>query len=473
MKRSELIVSAILVPIDFLMLVLAGVAAYYIRYSEFYKAAIRPVVFSLPFSEYLDIVLAVALAWLVIFALSGLYIIGGVSTKLKEFSKIFMACSTGILAIFIYIFFGRELFASRFIVLAAWILSIIFVTTGRMIVRFVQRLLFRFRVGLHRVVIIGNGKTGANIVDEFKNKVKLGYDVVRHFDNYNDEVKKQIEKFNEQEPIDEIIQADSFMAKEKVLDLRDFAFEHAMSFRFVPDLIGAQATNIEVGTAAGVPIVELKRTKLEGWGRIIKRIFDVIISGAIIMAASPIMLVMAGAIKLDSRGPVFFGHDDDGKKMMRVGQGGRLFHYFKFRSMKHKTHSLRYSEELQKRNVRQNGPLVKIENDPRITRVGKFLRRYSLDELAEFILVFIGEMSLVGPRPHFPEEVAKYEKHHRKVLILKPGITGLAQVSGRSDLDFNEEVKLDTYYIENWSIWLDWQILLKTPIAVLKGRKTL
>ncbi|KKR18927.1 MAG: hypothetical protein UT48_C0039G0002 [Parcubacteria group bacterium GW2011_GWE2_39_37] len=130
---------------------------------------------------------------------------------------------------------------------------------------------------------------------------------------------------------------------------------------------------------------------------------------------------------------------------------------------------MRYNE-LAEKNLRTDGPLVKIKDDPRITRVGKFIRRYSIDELVELLLVLKGDMSLVGPRPHLPEEVAKYEQSHKKVLTIKPGITGLAQVSGRSDLSFEEEVKLDTYYIENWNLLLDLSILLKTPIAVLRSR---
>ena len=134
------------------------------------------------------------------------------------------------------------------------------------------------------------------------------------------------------------------------------------------------------------------------------------------------------------------------------------------------TDSLRYTS-LADRNVRDDGPMVKIKDDPRITRVGKFIRRFSIDELPELFLVFIGSMSLVGPRPHLPEEVAKYERHHKKVLTIKPGITGLAQVSGRSDLSFEEEVKLDIHYIENWSLARDIRILLRTPMAVLRHRQ--
>jgi lipopolysaccharide/colanic/teichoic acid biosynthesis glycosyltransferase len=130
------------------------------------------------------------------------------------------------------------------------------------------------------------------------------------------------------------------------------------------------------------------------------------------------------------------------------------------------THNMRY-KELSEKDTRKGAPLVKIANDPRITRVGNFIRKFSIDELPEFFLVLTGKMSLVGPRPHMPEEVAKYKPVHKKVLTIKPGITGLAQISGRADLDFDEEVRLDTYYIEHWSPWLDLYILLKTPIVVI------
>ena len=132
-----------------------------------------------------------------------------------------------------------------------------------------------------------------------------------------------------------------------------------------------------------------------------------------------------------------------------------------------KTDSLRNSVELQELNLRKDCPLTKFKDDPRITRVGKFIRKYSIDELPELLLVFIGKMSLVGPRPHLPEEVAQYQGYHRRVMDIKPGITGMAQISGRSDLSFEEEIQLDTYYVENWSLWLDLQILFKTPKVVI------
>jgi len=251
--------------------------------------------------------------------------------------------------------------------------------------------------------------------------------------------------------------------------MRDFADEHHLAFRYAADLLGTKVLKTEVSEVAGIPLVEVKRTPLDGWGRIIKRIFDIVFSGLLIIAFSPVMLIAALMIKLDSRGPVFFSRRDDGSFLYRVGQGGKPFKYFKFRSMIEHCDSMRY-KELADRNLRDDGPLVKIKDDPRVTRVGKFIRRFSIDELSEFFLVFRGDMSLVGPRPHLPEEVAKYEHHHKKLLTIKPGITGLAQISGRSDLSFEDEVKLDTYYIENWTMMLDFSILLRTPLAVFRHR---
>lgn len=221
---------------------------------------------------------------------------------------------------------------------------------------------------------------------------------------------------------------------------------------------------------AGTPVVEVKRTPLEGWGRIVKRIMDIIGASFLIILFSPVLITTTILIKLDSKGSILFSYKDDGEPLYRVGQGGKLFHYYKFRSMIPGSDHMRY-DELAENNMRNDGPLVKIQNDPRITRVGKFIRRWSIDELPELFLVLVGKMSLVGPRPHLPEEVAKYARHHKKTLTIKPGITGLAQISGRSDLSFEEEVKLDTYYIENWSILLDLSILLRTPLAIIKARK--
>ena len=182
------------------------------------------------------------------------------------------------------------------------------------------------------------------------------------------------------------------------------------------------------------------------------------------------MLLTAISIKIDSKGPILFSKLENGEPVKRVGQKGKKFIFYKFRSMYPNTHKLRY-EKLSGKNTRKDGPLVKIKNDPRVTSVGKFIRKYSIDELPQLWNVLIGNMSLVGPRPHLPEEVAQYKKHQRFVLTIKPGVTGLPQISGRSDLNFEEEVKLDRYYIENWSTWMDIKIIFKTIFVVLRGHK--
>jgi exopolysaccharide biosynthesis polyprenyl glycosylphosphotransferase len=466
LKKSELIFSVILVPLDFLMLIAAALAAYFLRFQA--VVAFRPIIYEMPIWNFLNIAAGMALVWLIIFALSGLYAIGGTRRILDELAKIFLACSAGLAVIIILIFFERDLFSSRFIILAAWVLAIIFVSFGRLATRFIQRALFRRGVGVHRVVILGEDKNTAILVSEFYKNHSLGLKVIKRYPKFDESVAAELEELEKTVGLDEIIQTNVGMSREETLGLVDFCNEHHVVFKYSADLFAIAAAKIDIRDYAGVPVVEIKRTRLEGWGRIYKRIFDIIGSLILIIITTPVMILTALAIKLDSRGPVFWSRLDDGSKVKRIGQHGVPFNYFKFRSMKPGTHHLRYTE-LADQDFRR-GPLVKIKDDPRVTRVGKLIRRFSIDELSELFLVLAGKMSLVGPRPHLPEEVAKYKKHHKKVLIVKPGITGLAQISGRADLDFEDEVKLDVYYIENWSLKLDLYILFKTPLVVLFGK---
>lgn len=469
MKKSELIFSSILVPVDFLMIILAGISAYYIRYADV-TTGIRPVIFDLAFSEYLKALFMIAPLWLVIFAFAGLYNIRTARKIVKEFYKVTLACSTGLMLIVVLIFLRRELFDSRFIVLAGWGLAIVYITFARILIRFLQRYLYRYDIGVHQVVLVGDSKTVENLMRIFSSKKEPGYNVVKRLRDFSLETSQELQKFLKNKKVDEIIQSDPNLSKAEILRMFDFADENHIDFKYAADLLGTKVLKTELTEIYGVPIVEVKRTTLDGWGRIIKRFFDFIISLILIIILSPILLFTALIIKLDSRGPILFSRLDDGSHLCRVGQGGKLFHYFKFRSMIDKSDSMRY-KELADRNIRNDGPMVKIADDPRVTKVGKFIRRFSIDELPELFLVLKGDMSLVGPRPHLPEEVAKYEHHHKKVLTIKPGITGMAQISGRSDLSFEEEVKLDTYYIENWTLLLDLAILLRTPMAVLRSRK--
>jgi exopolysaccharide biosynthesis polyprenyl glycosylphosphotransferase len=283
---------------------------------------------------------------------------------------------------------------------------------------------------------------------------------------------EKIKEATKQETVDDIILANPDFAREQVLGLVDFCEEQHINFKFVPNLFQTLTINIDFDTLGALPLIELKRTALDGWGKIIKRLVDILGSVFALVVFSPIMAMVAILVKLDSVGPVIYKNE-------RVGPGGNFFTY-KFRSMKiecctggqyDKTgQASRLEDELAQRQSGRRGPVFKVLNDPRRTKIGRVLERWSLDELPQFFNVLIGNMSLVGPRPHMPKEVAKYERWHRKVFNIKPGITGLAQISGRSNIDFDEEAKLDIYYLENWSLWLDFKIMLKTPLVVLFGK---
>ncbi len=457
MKKTDLTFSAILVPIDYIMIILAGIAAYFLRHVEWIQE-VRPIIFNLDFKAYFSYIWWIAFVWLAIFVIAGLYQIKGSRKVFDEIGKVFLACSTGILAVIVAAFFSRELFDSRFILLAVWIFSFIFVSVARLIVRGIQKILYSRNIGTHKIILIGDDNSTKDIAKEIYKNKKLGYQIIARLNNLENGNFDKLIQIYKIKGIDEIIQADTNLSRKENLALLDFADEHHITFKYTADFFDTQSKNVDLYTIAGVPIVEVKRTKLDGWGKILKRFFDIIFSFLFLIILSPIFLIIILIIKIDSKGQIFYGSK-------RVGAKGRIIKIWKFRSMVQNAERLK--KKLLSQNERPDGPLFKMGDDPRVTRVGKFMRKWSIDELPQFWNVLKGDMSLVGPRPHEPSEVAKYEKHHKKLLNIKPGVTGLAQVSGRSDLEFEEEVKLDTFYIENWTPWLDLIILIKTPFVVL------
>ncbi|MFA6215742.1 MAG: sugar transferase [Patescibacteria group bacterium] len=466
MKRSELIFVAVKPPLDYLALIFAAIAAYFIRFLPIVQN-VRPVIFNLPFKDYFSLTLVIGLCWVAIFGLAGLYTIGGTKKLREELGRVFVACSAGLALVLAVMVFSRFLFDSRFIIIAVWVLAIIFVSLERLIIRTSKKFSYKFGFGVHRLAIIGNGQVAKELIREFTDHKSLGYRVVAQFSDFSSPIAEKIKAMAETDSVDEIIEVNPNANTEQTIDLINLANEYHLDFKYTADLLGTQLTNLEVVTYAGMPVVEVKKTRLDGWGRIYKRTFDLVGAIILIILTSPVMLLAALAIKLDSAGSVFFLYQ-------RAGQFGKPFSYFKFRSMIKNAHQYRFDPEFlaQQKNLRDGSPMMKFKNDPRITRIGKIIRRFSIDELPELFIVLIGKMSLVGPRPHELEEVTKYQRHHKKVLTIRPGITGLAQVSGRSDLDFEEEIKLDTYYIENWSLALDLQIIFKTPGAIIKRRQT-
>lgn len=474
MKRSELLFAILLIPIDFIMLVLAGLSAYYLRVGSF-VTEFRPVIFTLPVGQYMTYVLIIAMLWVIIFALTGLYSIKSDRRMLNEFKKIVGACSVGLLAIIVMIFLKRELFSSRFIILAAWGISILYVTIGRLIILHIQRQFVKWGIGSNKIIIIGDDKNTHGIIRAIQQDPKSGYTIIKHYPTFTPEIKERIIAYHKEFPIDGIIQTDPHMDRDKTMGLIEFCNEEHLDLKFIPDTFKTKTGRVEIKTIGGVPLFEVKRTRLEGWGRIYKRIFDIIGSVFAIIITSPVMFLTALAVKFDSKGPMIY-------KNQRVGKQNKHFNLYKFRRM-HINHctgdtydkdgaAIEYEKKLIEEKSHREGPLYKITDDPRSTKVGKFIEKTSLDEFPQFFNVLRGNMSFVGPRPHQPREVEGYKGHHKILLAIKPGITGLAQISGRSDLDFEDEAKLDTFYIQNWSLWLDIQIIVKTPFVVIfKKRK--
>lgn len=451
MKKAELIFSAILVPLDFLMLIAAALTAYFLRVSP-YVAEARPVLFSenLPLARYLFIAFIISPLWISFFAISGLYKLKTTRHLVEEFFKVSIASSAGLMAIIVYIFLSGNLFDSRFIILTAWVLGITFVIAGRFLIRRIQGYLARKKnFGVHKVFIIGQNEIAENIRRDVKAHSSGGYKIAKHFTEIDI---PSLQEALGNPTIDDIILTDTNFPREKIIELIHFCDDHYLSLKFIPSLFEVLTHHTEVTSLGGYPLVEFKRTPLDGWGEIIKRTIDIASSFLGLILLFPFFALVAFMIKLDSEGSILV-------RLKRVGYG-TTFYLYKFRSMTQNAESLK--EKLMPYNERKEGPLFKMKNDPRVTKVGRILRKTRIDELPQLINVLRGEMSLVGPRPHEPQEVALYERYHKKVLAIKPGMTGLAQISGSSNLSFNEEVKLDTFYIDNWSLTQDVKILIKT-----------
>jgi exopolysaccharide biosynthesis polyprenyl glycosylphosphotransferase len=460
MNKSKLILTIIKIPLDFVMIILAGITAYSLRFLPIFTS-IKPIYFTFTLREYLLLLLMGACFTIVIFAFAGLY-----QTKhfksIEEIFHIIVATAGSLLVINFSAYLSQVFFESRFILIFTWALSAIFVILGRNILKLIQHILIKYyQIGLHKMIVIGESNATQEISAYLKKKPALGYKIVKKFKKIDfQKLEKTLEKYQ----VDSILLGNSHPTKEQIMDLFNLCSQKSVDFRFIPTNFQALTAGLTMETLGGFPLLEAKRTPIEGWRRITKRIFDLIFGTIFLIFLSPIFTITAFLIKWDSKGPIF------AKMPHRVGKGERVFFMYKFRSMIPGAQHMK--KELMKLNEREygKGPLFKLKQDPRITKIGKILRKYRIDEFPQLINVFKGDMSLVGPRAHEIEEVKKYKGNHKAVFAIKPGITGLAQISGSSDLPFGEENKLDLYYIEHWSLWLDIKILIKTFFFMFTDR---
>ena len=458
MRKADLIFNAIRLPVDFLMLVLAGIVNYLSRTKllSFFRPAYFE--FNLPITNYIYLVIFVSFIFIGSYAVSGLYSMKNRMGKTEEFLKIIVASSAGIMIIIVYIFLRQELFNSRFLVLGGWFFGIIFVFLGRLLVRKFQLYsTFHYGFGVYKTMIIGNDEAAIKIINQIIDNPSSGYKIVKHL--FNPEI-GEVRSAIGNPGVEEVILADSSYPAHKITELIDFCNDNYISFKFAPNIYNTMISNFDVAAIGTIPLIELRRTAMDGWGRIIKRLIDVVSSMAGLIILSPLFLILALAIKWETEGSVFV-------RLKRVSKN-KEFLLFKFRSMVNNAEEL--LPYLKALNERNDGPLFKLKNDPRVTKIGRFMRKIRLDELPQLWNIFKGDISLVGPRPHQPDEIAEYQKHHKKVLAIKAGATGLAQVSGSSDLQFEQEVALDSFYIDNWSLLMDIKIILKTIFKILNDR---
>jgi len=463
MKKSRLFFSLVTLFSDFSAIVLSFGLAYLIR-TKFY---LRPIADTVDFYSYLKLILITATLGILIFALNGLYDLRMPSEKPYQLRRLFVAVSASAMLIIVADFTQeKHIFPAKSIPVYGWLLSLLFVFGLRQLIKYFQRYLYKFNIGTQNTIILGNNKNAQNIIKEIKSNKNLGYQIHGVLTETGEEkdiagIKvvgtiTSLEEILKTKKIDEIILANSKLEKNNIIEMINLSDKYKIEFKLSPSLYDVYASNSRISVMGNTPIIEIIRTPLEGWGRIIKRLLDLLGSTVGLILFSPIMIVVSLIIKLTDRGPIIY-------KQKRIGRNGQIIEIYKFRSMV--IDADEKLKELLKSNPDKKAEFekeFKIKDDPRITSIGKFLRKTSLDELPQFINIFKGQMSLVGPRPIVKEEMEKYGHSRYQRMIVKPGLTGLWQISGRNDLSYQERSKLDIYYIENWSIFLDLKIIFKT-----------
>jgi exopolysaccharide biosynthesis polyprenyl glycosylphosphotransferase len=463
--------------IDALVVFAAFGIAYWLRYELEIGGEVLPG-FSQPFSFFLDsVIFQLIVVTVVVFQLRGIYRLPRWTSFLDEALIIASSATTAMAIIILYSYLQR-FFPSRLIFIYAWILIIALLLGKRLLVRLIRQGFWARGIGVDRVLIVGAGRAGQRIMQHIYGNPQLGYRVVGFLgdppedSNWGIATERRVERppylgdpgaieeAIRQHEVNEVIIALPPAEHRNIFRMVQQCRQMDVSFTFLPDLFEMALDRVTIHEVAGLPLIELRESRIRGWNYILKRAMDLLISVSVLTLLAPILLLISLAIRLDSNGPVFI-------RQVRVGRDGEEFVCYKFRSMVQDAEQLK--EDLMKKTG-NNGPLFKLKDDPRVTRVGRLLRKTSLDELPQFFNVLLGEMSVVGPRPQIPAEVELYEDWHFQRLQVTPGLTGLWQVSGRSDLSFDEMVKLDLYYAENWSPWLDIKLMLRTVPAVLFGR---
>jgi exopolysaccharide biosynthesis polyprenyl glycosylphosphotransferase len=420
------------------------------------------------FLDYSSLLLTHVLSIVVVFAFSGLYRVARTTSRIDEFYSVFKSTIVGTLmgvALSSLLFKNSSVDTdySRGMVLYAWGLTIVFVTIGRIVNAYARFRLRRRGWGCDRLLIVGTSDVGRMVYQKIQSNPGLGYKVTGFVttDGSDGDVPvgaeilgqaSELAPLIDAHEVDEVIIALPEATHQDILMLLSECERGQVTIKVFPDVFQIMASPVGIGDLGGLPLVTVRDIALRGWRRLAKRLMDIAGAAFGLVVLSPLMMLLAVLIKLDSRGPVFYAQD-------RMGLDARPFKMLKFRSMQ--------------KNAEADGPGWTVEGDPRITRLGSIIRRINADELPQLINVLLGQMSLVGPRPERPVYVNQFRRSIPRYMDRhweKAGMTGWAQVNGlRGDTSIAERTKYDLWYIENWSLLLDVKILLRTVFNVFES----
>jgi len=458
-QRVSWLFTLSLVATDALMAGLAFAASYVLRLQSEYENIA-------PFSDYWGMLLIHAITIILVFFFYRLYHRQRATSHIDEFYAIFGAASVGtIVAIaFISLIFKNELDYPRLMMVYTWVLTILLTWFGRVIHSRLQWSLQARGFNEARLIIVGAGEVGRMILQKIRQSPGLGYTVVGFVEDRNPPSNvlgvavlgstNDLPRLIEAHQVDEVVIAMPEASHQEILSIITRCEREKVSIKVFPDVFQIMASEVSIGDLNGLPLLTVNDIALHGWRLALKRAVDILGSAVVLVILSPIMMLVAILVKLDSPGSVFYPQE-------RMGLDAKPFMMLKFRSMRPDAEA-------------QTGPVWATENDPRRTRIGSFMRRFSIDELPQLINVLTGDMSLVGPRPErpvfveqFKKSIPRYMDRHKE----KAGMTGWAQVNGlRGDTSIIERTKYDLWYIENWSLLLDFKIMLRTVVSVFSDK---
>jgi exopolysaccharide biosynthesis polyprenyl glycosylphosphotransferase len=459
------------IALDAVLINLAFIFSYLVRYrlNLPYPVDAR---YDAPFYPYVPFALMLTVFCLITYRLNGLYDKRRGRNWLDDIYPLFSGTTAGILVVMAITFFIQPLVYSRGVLVLAGFIIVALLSLARFVRLEIEASLRRRGIGTEHVLIVGAGEVGRAVMRSILADPSLGYQVLGYIDDDPHKADGSLGRFRglggidklEEvlgcERVDEVIVSLPWMYHRKIVQIVDECEQRDIRVRVVPDIFQQRMHSVDLVTLNGIPLIGVNPGYLSPSALLMKRIVEI----SLCIVALPVLAIMctliAVAIKIDSPGPAIF-------KQRRVGKDGHEFEIYKFRSMVDGADGMKAA--LQELNE-ADGPLFKIKNDPRMTRVGRLLRRASMDELPNVINVLRGEMSIVGPRPGTPDEVAQYEPWQKVRIGARPGMTGLWQVSGRSDIPFDEMCLLDIYYIENWSLGLDIRIMIQTVPRLLLGK---